>query len=116
MNLCLLLIILSGEAAVDPAELTELRRAAVAWTLAGLLPLANLAGSVCLFLLKKAAFPIFSAMFAASVANGAIQLLFLDWSFESVSGKGLSQVLIGWGITFGAVLYTYHLKRKGILA
>jgi hypothetical protein len=115
MNLSTLLLIHTGQAALPPAELAKLQQSATAWTLAGILPAANLAGAVALFLLRKIAFAIFTGMFAASIANGFVQFLLLDRSLRNFSAQGVTQVLLGWGILLAVCIYSHRLKRQGVL-
>ncbi len=116
MNLSLLMLIHTENPGVSPQELAVLQKTAMAWTLGGLLPLANLAGAVMLFLLRKTAFYIFSAMLIAGVLNGLFQFVRLDWSLETISRQGLSHVLFGYAITLAVCLYTYRLKQQKILS
>ncbi len=116
MNLCLLWVIANGSLQLPPAELAAIRKAALAWTLFGLLPAANLAGAIFLFLLRKAAFYIFSAMFIAGLANAGIQLLLLDTAPSQFTGQGLWQALTGYAITLAVCIYTFRLKQRHILS
>lgn len=115
MNLSMLWLILTGDVNLSPEELSMARKTSLAWTLGGLLPLANIAGAVSIFLLRKMAFYIFSGMFIAGLANGMLQFVLLDWSLQTVSGQGLSQVGIGYLITLAVCIYTYRLKKQNIL-
>ena len=116
MNLSMLWLILTGNLNLPAEELAMIRKTSLAWTLGGLLPLANLAGAVSLFLLRRIAFYIFSGMFVAGVGNGLVQFLILDWSLQTISGQGLAQVFIGYAITLAVCIYTYHLKEQNILS
>jgi len=116
MNLSMLLLIHTENPGFSPQELAVLQKTAMAWTLGGLLPLANLAGAVTLFLLRKIAFYIFSGMLIAGVLNGVLQLALLDWSLQSISQKGIIQVFFGYVITLAVCLYTYRLKQQKILS
>ena len=115
MNLSMLWLILSGDVNLPPEELAIAQKTSLAWTLWGLLPLANLAGALTLFRLRKIAFYIFSGMFIAGLANGIVQFALLDWPRQTVSGQGLSQAGIGYLITLAVCIYTYHLKTQNIL-
>ena len=115
MNLSMLWLILTGDVNLSPQELSMVRKTSLAWTLGGLLPLANLAGAVSLLLLKKIAFYIFSGMFVAGLANGIVQAVILDWSLQSVSPQSLTQAAVGYLITLSVSIYTYRLKNQGIL-
>jgi len=115
MNLSMLWLILTGDVNLPPEELAMAKKTSLAWTLGGLLPLANLAGAVTLFRLRKIAFYIFTGMFIAGLANGLVQFALLDWSLQTVSGQGLSQVAIGYLITLAVCIYTYHLKTQNII-
>jgi hypothetical protein len=111
----MLWLILTGDVNLPPEELAMAKQTSLAWTLGGLLPLANLAGAVTLFRLRKIAFYIFTGMFITGLANGLVQFALLDWSLQTVSGQGLSQVAIGYLITLAVCIYTYHLKTQNIL-
>jgi hypothetical protein len=115
MNLSMLWLILTGDVNLPPEELAMAKQTSLAWTLGGLLPLANLAGAVTLFRLRKIAFYIFTGMFITGLANGLVQFALLDWSLQTASGQGLSQVVIGYLITLAVCIYTYHLKTQNIL-
>ena len=115
MNLSMLWLILTGDVNLPPEKLAMAKQTSLAWTLGGLLPLANLAGAVTLFRLRKIAFYIFTGMLFAGLANGLVQFALLDWSLQTVSGQGLSQVAIGYLITMAVCIYTYHLKTQNIL-
>ena len=115
MNLSMLWLIITGDVNLPPEELAMAKKTSLAWTLGGLLPLANLAGAVTLFRLRKIAFYIFTGMFIAGLANGLVQFALLDWSLQTVSGQGLSQVAIGYLITLAVCIYTYHLKTQNII-
>lgn len=115
MNLSMLWLILTGDVNLPPEKLAMAKQTSLAWTLGGLLPLANLAGAVTLFRLRKIAFYIFTGMLFAGLANGLVQFALLDWSLQTVSGQGLSQVAIGYLITLAVCIYTYHLKTQNIL-
>lgn len=116
MNLSMLMLIHTENPGLSPQELAVLQKTAMAWTLGGLLPLANLAGAVMLFLLRKTAFYIFSAMLIAGVLNSLFQFSRLDWSLETLSRQGLSHVLVGYAITLAVCLYTYRLKQQQVLS
>ncbi|MFP4226945.1 MAG: hypothetical protein ACLFRF_09460 [Desulfobacterales bacterium] len=111
MTLSMLWLIINGDVNLSPEELAMAKKT----SLGGLIPLANLAGAVSLFLLRKIAFYIFSGMFIAGLANGMLQFVLLDWSLQTVSGQGLSQVGIGYLITLAVCIYTYRLKKQNIL-
>lgn len=115
MNLSMLWLILTGEVNLSPEELSMARKTSLAWTLGGLLPLANVAGAISLFLLRKIAFYIFSGMLIAGLANAIVQAAMLDWSLQSVSAQSLGQVAIGYLITLAVCIYTYRLKNQNIL-
>lgn len=115
MNLSMLLMIHTENPGLTPEALATLQKTAMAWTLGGLLPLANLAGAVFLFMLRKPAFYIFSAMLAAGLLNGIIQFARLDASLETLSRQGLTQALLGYTITLCVCIYTYRLKKQGTL-
>ena len=115
MNLSMLLMIHTENPGLTPEALADLQKTAMTWTLGGLLPLANLAGAVFLFMLRKPAFYIFSGMLAAGLLNGLIQFIRLDISLEPLTRQGLTQALLGYAITFCVCIYTYYLKKQGAL-
>ncbi|MBS3757497.1 MAG: hypothetical protein KGY61_02430 [Desulfobacterales bacterium] len=115
MNLSMLWLILTGNVNLPAEELETIRKTSMLWTLGGLLPLANLAGAVSLFMLRKIAFYIFSGMLIAGLANGVVQLFLLDWSLQTISHQGLIQVVVGYFITFAVCIYAYLLKKQNVL-
>lgn len=115
MNLSMLLIIHTENPGLTPEALATLQKTAMTWTLGGLLPLANLAGAVFLFMLRKPAFYIFSAMLTAGLLIGVIQMIRLDTSLETLTRQGLTQALLGYVITLCVCIYTYRLKKQGTL-
>ena len=115
MNLSMLWLILTGDVNLSPEELSMARKTSLAWTLGGLLPLANIAGAISIFLLRKMAFYIFTGMLIAGLANGIVQFALLDWPLQTASRQGLTQVAIGYLITLAVCIYTYRLKKQNIL-
>lgn len=81
----------------------------------GLLPAANIAGAVSLFFLRKIAFHIFSALFAAKIS---LQLFF-ETRLAGAFSEGNAEMIIGYGIGYVILLavciYTWRLKQSGVL-
>lgn len=115
MNLSMLWLIQTGSVNLPAEELAMVKKTAMVWTLGGLLPMANLAGAISLFLLRKIAVYIFSGMFAAGLINGIIQLILLDWSFQTISSQSLAQVVVGYAITLAVCIYAFRLKEQNVL-
>ncbi|MFP4193414.1 MAG: hypothetical protein ACOCQI_00040 [Desulfosalsimonas sp.] len=81
----------------------------------GLLPAANIAAAASLFFLRKTAFHIFSALFAAKLV---LQLVF-ETPFLGAVSKGNAEMIIGYGLGYIILLvvciYTWRLKQSGVL-
>lgn len=115
MNLSMLWMILTGEVNLSPQELSMVRKTSLAWTLGGLLPLANIAGAVSLLLLRKIAFYIFSGMFVAGLANGIVQAAIMEWPLTGVSPQNFIHAAVGYLIMLAVCIYTSRLKKQGVL-
>ena len=76
--------------------------------------LLNLAGATALFLLRKAALPLFGAAFALNVA-GTFWSMFGKNGFEAIGVSGLIGAFIGMAILGAIVLYTRNLISRGVL-
>ncbi len=107
--------ILTAPVDLPAGELAAIRSQAVRWTLFGLLPALNVAAAISLFAMRGIAFHLFSAVLAAGLANIGLHLLFFDLASHIQSGPGLIGTIIGYGITFTVCIYTYRLKKSGVL-
>lgn len=81
----------------------------------GMLPAVNIAGAISLFLLRKIALPIFSVLLIVKLG---LQLFFENTLAAAFSG-GNAEMIIGYGLGYGILLavciYTWRLKKAGIL-
>ena len=111
MSLILYYYIQTGIISIPPDHLTAINRL----TLWGLIPIANLAAAILLFMLKKAAFYIFSALLITGGINTLILFFTIDGSARPVSGQDILQLLFGFAITIVVCFYTYRLKQNGTL-
>jgi hypothetical protein len=111
MNLIVLYRVQTRAIPLSAEQLAILEKASL-W---GLLPLANLAGAVCLFMLKKIAFYIFSIMLIISGINSLVLMFTIDWPGQIISGQGMIRLLIGYGIGIAVCIYTYRLKQNNTL-
>lgn len=107
--------LLNAPATIHPEELAALKRAALAWSLGGLLPAANLVGSILLFKLHRYAFYLFCGTFLVNLGNMAGHFVFGGAAARLNSGSGLAGVIIGMGVTLVVCGYLYKLKKTGIL-
>ncbi|MCF8023950.1 MAG: hypothetical protein K9K82_00485 [Desulfobacteraceae bacterium] len=97
------------------ASLDDLMRSSL-W---GILPAANIAGAVSLFLMRRIAFAIFSGLLAAKIA---LQMFFETPLSNAISGGGGSanmEMILGYGLGYiillAVCIYARHLKKTGIL-
>ena len=111
MSLSLYYYIQAGIIALPPGHLTAINRL----TLWGLIPIANLAAAILLFMRRKAAFYIFSAMLVMGGINTLILFFTIDWSARPVSGQDISRLVFGYAITLVVCFYTFRLKQNGTL-
>lgn len=81
----------------------------------GILPAANIAGAISLFLMRKIAFYIFSGLL---VVKACLQLLLED-ALATVFSSGNAQMIIGYGLGYGILLavciYSRYLAKTGVL-
>lgn len=81
----------------------------------GMLPAVNIAGAVSLFLLRKIAFPIFTGLLIIKLI---LQLFFETPLAEALSSQN-TQMIIGYGLGYAILtavcIYTWRLKKTGIL-
>ncbi|MFW6333642.1 MAG: hypothetical protein ACOC0W_00120 [Desulfosalsimonas sp.] len=81
----------------------------------GLLPAANMAGAAALFMMKKAAFYIFSCLLAA---KAVMQLLF-ETPLSGALSEGNTEMILGYGLGYiilaAVCIYTWRLKNSGLL-
>jgi hypothetical protein len=79
-----------------------------------LIGLANFIGAISLFLLRKMAYPLFLASFAASVPMSVWHIVSKNMLSAFVSGGAIG-MLIGWGILLAVCLYLKKLTKLGVL-
>ncbi len=111
MNLMVWFRLQTGAVTLSSAQLAVLNQASL-W---GILPFANLAGAVSLFMLKKIAFYIFAVMLVASGINTLALIVATGGFAQIISGQGVIRLIIGYGIGIAVCLYTYRLKQNNIL-
>jgi len=96
-------------------ELTALKRAALTWSLGGLLPAANLVGSFLLFQMHRYAFYVFVGVFLVNLGNMTGHFLFAGAAAQLNSGSGLAGVVIGMAVSLVVCGYLLQLKKTGVL-
>lgn len=79
-----------------------------------LLGATNLAGAVCLFLLRKTALYLFGTALIANTLLTAWQTLSTTWA-QAIGSSGLSGAFISWALLVAVFLYTWRLSRRGVL-
>lgn len=77
--------------------------------------LLNLGAAVLLFRLRRQAPPIFTFAFAVGVGTVVYQILTTNW-LEAVGIFGLVGAAIGWAINVAVIVYTWTLRKRGVLA
>ncbi|MFP3981979.1 MAG: hypothetical protein ACLFUY_11320, partial [Desulfobacterales bacterium] len=81
----------------------------------GILPAANIAGAVSLFLMRKIAFPIFTGLLVVKLI---LQVLFETPLAEALAGQNTQMILgygLGYAILLAVCIYTYRLGQSGRL-
>ncbi|MBS3756782.1 MAG: hypothetical protein KGY56_13870 [Desulfobacterales bacterium] len=81
----------------------------------GILPAANIAAAVSLFMMRKIAFSIFTGLL---IVKAILQVLFETPLAEALAGQN-TQMIIGYGLGYAILLavciYTYRLGQTGRL-
>ncbi|MBE9063257.1 hypothetical protein [cf. Phormidesmis sp. LEGE 11477] len=72
-----------------------------------------IAAAITLFLLKKAAFYLFSISVGLSIVV-ILQVLTADW-FPDLGAAGILAVVFMWLVGLVPFLYSWRLKQKGVL-
>ncbi len=75
---------------------------------------ASLAGAVALLMLRRIAFHLFAAAFAANVAVVAWQVLARGFA-AAVGAGGIGSMLFAWALLTAVCVYTWRLSRSGVL-
>ena len=78
------------------------------------LGLVTLTATVLLFLLRRAAVPLFAASFLLNLGFTVVHAVTTNWA-QALGGSGLVGTLIGWGILGAVALYSRHLRQIGVL-
>jgi hypothetical protein len=78
------------------------------------LSLLTLTATVFLFLMRKAAAPLFATSFVVNVGFSLVHALTTTWT-KAMGGSGLVGALFGWGILGAVAVYSGHLRRVGVL-
>ncbi|RAI24299.1 hypothetical protein, partial [Rhodoplanes serenus] len=76
--------------------------------------LLNVAGAVALFMLRKAALPLFLASVVLGLLVLAWQTVARGWT-EATGGSGLVGSAIGYALLIAVCLYAWRLTRRGVL-
>ena len=71
--------------------------------------------AICLFLLRRVAFVLFSWALILNVASTAWQMMRTNW-MKAIGPAGLVGALVGLLILFAVVLYARGLAKKGTLS
>ena len=78
------------------------------------LGLLTLTATVLLFVLRKAAVPLFAASLFLNLGFTLAHALTTIWA-QALGGSGLVGALTGWGILAAVALYSRHLRQAGVL-
>ncbi|HCC47748.1 MAG TPA: hypothetical protein DEQ38_06480 [Elusimicrobia bacterium] len=114
-SLLALYFIYSGAASVSPEHQALLARVTpFEWVLTVLTSIAGMAGSVLLFMRKKAAFPLFLAFFIVGVGM-AIWPWFTQAGFAGITWQILLPTVIAKAILAWVCIYIRDLVLSGVL-
>ncbi len=78
------------------------------------LGLLTLTATVLLFLLRRAAAPLFAASFVLNLGFTLVHAVATNWA-QALGGSGLVGAFIGWGILGAVALYSRHLRQASVL-
>ena len=84
------------------------------YSLSVILEVANLAGAISLFLLRKVALYLFGGALVVNMLTTMWQALGTNLT-QVMGPSGLSGTIIGWVIMISVCFYTWRLARNGIL-
>ncbi|NVO15086.1 MAG: hypothetical protein HXX10_13710 [Rhodoplanes sp.] len=108
-------LIRSGVVPVEPVQQAYFDRLTIVdYASTVLVAALNLAGALALFMLRKAALPIFLTGIVLSVGLIAWQTYSKGWA-EALGGSGLVGAVIGYGLILAICTYTWRLARRGVL-
>lgn len=104
-----------GMIPADPAQLETLRKASMLWSMCGLIPAANIAGGLLLLMLHKLSFYVFSGTIILNITNILRHFITTGFAVQLSTGSVFG-VIVGLGMTLVVCIYTYRLKKLGIIS
>ena len=108
-------LVYSGTIPLQPAQLTYFKSLTlVDHSLTVLLLLSNLGGAVALLLLRSPALYFFVGAFILNVVMTIWHILTKGW-IAAVGGAGFLGMLIAYGLIVAVCIYTWNLKKSGLL-
>lgn len=113
MTVAMVLILLYRGGA-GPEEVNSMKTLLQA-SLWGLLPAANIAGAVSLFLMRRIAFPIFTGLLIARLTLPAVLGANPTRAFSGTTTDMIGGYVLGYGILIAVCIYIYRLRQTGIL-
>ncbi|MBW2220646.1 MAG: hypothetical protein JRF40_14340 [Deltaproteobacteria bacterium] len=99
----------------EPAQLATLRKASMLWSMCGLIPAANIAGGLLLLMLHKLSFYIFSGTIILNIINILRHFVTTGFAVQLNTGS-MFGVIVGMGMALVVCIYTYRLKKLGIIS
>ena len=113
MTVAMVLILLYRGGA-GPEEVNSMKTLLQA-SLWGILPAANIAGAVSLFLMRRMAFPIFTGLLIARLALPLFPGPSFPPGFSGTTADMIGGYVLGYGILIAVCIYTYRLRQTGML-
>lgn len=113
MTVAMVLILLYRGGA-GPEEVNSMKTLLQA-SMWGILPAANIAGAVSLFLMRRMAFPIFTALLIARLALPLFPGPSFPPGFSGTTADMIGGYVLGYGILIAVCIYTYRLRQTGML-
>lgn len=113
MTVAMVLILLHRGGA-GPEEVNSMKTLLQA-SLWGVLPAANIAGAVSLFLMRRIAFPIFTGLLIARLTLPAVLGANPAPGFSGTTTDMIGGYVLGYGILIAVCIYIYRLRQRGML-
>jgi len=108
-------LVYSGRIPVNPGTQQYLASLTVFdHVMTGIIVGRNLIATILLFMLRKQAFHLFAAAFTITILSTVYQSVAKGWT-QALGGSGVISALIGYGISFSIIMYSFRLRQRGIL-
>lgn len=109
-----MVLILLYRGGAGPEEVNSMKTLLQA-SLWGILPAANIAGAVSLFLMRRMAFPIFTGLLAVRLTLPIFSSLPSPPGFSGTTTEMIGGYVLGYGILIAVCIYIYRLRQTGLL-